>query len=195
MVRWHKPESIVEVGAGYSTLILSGAQRLNERETGKSSELASIDPNPSALLRSAAAVSAHVHLIEDRVENLPMAHFESLQAGDLLFIDSSHVVRTGGDVPYLYLDVLPRLRSGVVVHVHDIYLPYEYPAVHFFAPNKQLWTEQYLLQAFLAFNEQYEILIAAWWLHSEHPEVFASAFPHFDATKHRPGSSFYMKRI
>jgi predicted O-methyltransferase YrrM len=195
MIRWHNPARVLEIGAGYSTQIISGALRLNQQETNNPSELYSIEPHPSAALRSTAATAAFVHLVEDRVENLPISHFESLQAGGLLFIDSSHVVRTGGDVLYLYLDVLPRLHSGVVVHVHDIYPPVEYSTAHFFAPLKRLWTEQYLLQAFLAFNDQYEISIAAWWLHSEHLDVFASAFPHFDANRHRPSSSFYMQRV
>jgi hypothetical protein len=91
------------------------------------------------------------------VQELHYSWFNSLRENDVLFIDSTHMVKIGGDVVYLYLEVLPRLNSGVLVHTHDIFLPLEYPR-DWVLKNHWFWSEQYLLQAFLAFNDQFEVL-------------------------------------
>jgi len=99
-----------------------------------------------------------------------------LAAGDILFIDSSHVVKTGGDVTYLFLEVPPRLRPGVIVHVHDVFLPQEFPRswildLHLF------WTEQYLLQAFLTYNSDFEVLFASGYMGLQHRQDMQRTFP------------------
>ncbi|MEM3627522.1 MAG: class I SAM-dependent methyltransferase [Candidatus Bathyarchaeia archaeon] len=181
------------MGAGYSTLIIARALELNRLETGYKSEFITIDPYPrSFLLQEIPGLS---QLMRVPVQDIPLSEFESLQKNDFLFIDSSHVVRIGGDVNYLYLNILPRLRPGVLIHVHDIYLPFEYPLANFSGRQRLLWTEQYMLHAFLIFNKKYEVLLSAYWLHSKYPEIFISAFPNFDPLKHRPSSSFYMRRV
>jgi hypothetical protein len=86
----------------------------------------------------------------------PSIIFDSLEEGDLLFIDSSHQIVTGGDVPYLFLEVLPRLKKGVLVHIHDVFLPFDYPEEPVLSGWG--WGEQYLVHAFLAFNEVFQIL-------------------------------------
>ncbi|MEM3434135.1 MAG: class I SAM-dependent methyltransferase [Candidatus Methanomethyliaceae archaeon] len=192
-IRAFKPSKVIEVGAGYSTLIIAGALEMNRKETGFKSEFITFDPYPRTFLLS--DIPGLTRLVQRCVEDVAVSEFESLQGGDILFIDSSHIVRIGGDVNYLYLDVLPRLRSGVIVHVHDVYFPYEYPSALYMGAKKYFWTEQYLLQAFLCFNQEYEVLLAAYWLQLEHPEIFASAFPNFNPSRHRPSSSFYMRRV
>jgi hypothetical protein len=99
-----------------------------------------------------------------------------LRAGDILFIDSSHVVRIGGDVNFLYLEVLPRLREGVSVHIHDIFFPKNYP-VEWVMRNQRFWTEQYLLQAFLTYNTQFEVLWCGSYMYAKYPERLRAAFP------------------
>jgi hypothetical protein len=111
----------------------------------------------------------------------------------VLFIDSSHVVQVGGDVTHLFFQVLPRLAPGVVVHLHDIFLPREYPRAWVMEQHR-FWTEQYLLQAFLRFNREFEILLSAGWLSAHHPEALAAAIPSWDAERSRPGS-FWMRRV
>jgi hypothetical protein len=106
----------------------------------------------------------------------------------LLFIDSSHVIRMGGDVQFLYLDVLPRLKPGVLVHIHDIQLPYEYPRSY---PPRYFWTEQYLLQSFLTHNARFEVLLGGHMLQTDHPDVFREVFPR--TAGHRVTSSFYTR--
>jgi hypothetical protein len=102
--------------------------------------------------------------------------FEELEAGDILFIDTSHVVAIGSDVNYLLLEVLPRLRPGVIVHVHDIYFPTEYPR-DWVLNERRFWTEQYLLQAFLTFNSEYAVLLCNNFLSRHHGALMRETFP------------------
>ena len=90
--------------------------------------------------------------------DLPLELFSELGAGDILFVDTTHVVRLAGDVNFVVLDVLPRLQEGVIVHFHDIFLPWEYPRP-WLTEMGYYWTEQYLLQAFLAYNREFEVLV------------------------------------
>jgi hypothetical protein len=119
-----------------------------------------------------------------------MTVFERLEAGDILFIDSSHVVKTGSDVNYLFLEVLPRLKPGVVIHVHDIFLPHEFPKawvmdLHLF------WTEQYLLQAFLTHNAEFEVLFANAYMGARHQTEMQRTFPR---SQWWGGGSFWLRR-
>jgi predicted O-methyltransferase YrrM len=194
VVRHFDPKRVVEIGAGLSTLLLAETLATNEREHGGKRELVTVDPYPTDAVK--ALPDARRRLIPTDVQGVAIEELTALGEGDLLFIDSSHVVRTGGDVNYLYLDVLPRIRPGVVVHVHDIQLPYEYARSYSSQTEapRLFWTEQYLLQAFLALNPHYRVLLAGHWCQRDHADAFATAFPHFDPERHRPTTSFYMQR-
>jgi hypothetical protein len=125
-------------------------------------------------------------------QDLPLDVFDSLQAGDLLFVDTTHTVKLASDVNHIVLDVLPRLAPGVLVHFHDIFLPYEYP--HRWLSDYGLyWAEQYLLQAFLACNRHFEILCAVPALSRERADGFAAAVPQRATTV--DGSSFWIRRV
>jgi hypothetical protein len=129
-------------------------------------------------------------LIPIRVQDAGFGLFQQLAANDILFIDSSHAVRCGGDVNYLFLEVLPRLNPGVIVHIHDIFLPNEFPKDlvknrHFF------WTEQYLLQAFLTFNSEFEILFANAYMANSHNAEMQETFPN---ALWLGGGSFWIRR-
>jgi hypothetical protein len=119
-----------------------------------------------------------------------------LGKNDVLFIDSGHTVRVGGDVNYLIPDILPRLAQGVIIHFHDIGLPYEYPKVYSTNPKfRVFWTEAYLLQAFLCYNNEFEILLALNYLTTEHMASFRSAFPFYRPQSHGGKSgSFWIRR-
>lgn len=194
IVRHLRPHGVLEVGAGMSTRLLTAALQANEDESGRRGRILSVDPYQHA--GAGASPDDRCELLAEEVQSVPLERFTALQAGDLLFIDSSHVVRTGGDVNFLYLDVLPRLAPGVVVHVHDVQLPYEYHRGYSAATHsaRLYWTEQYMLQAFLALNSRFTVLLAGYWLHREHPERFAEVFPRYRADVHRPTTSFYMQR-
>lgn len=170
LVRKLKPRNIIEIGSGDSTRLISGAVRANEAE-GDACRYEAIDPFPCDYVRGGLAGLSRLRV--EKIEDVPLEDFERLGAGDILFIDSSHVLKTGGDVEYEYLELLPRLGGGVYVHIHDIYLPMEYPAEYF--DRGYYLTEQYLLQAFLAFNERFEVVWGSHFMHVEHPDLLREA--------------------
>lgn len=177
LLRHLKPRRILEVGSGYSTMLAAQALALNERETGEATELTVIDPFPHAAV--AAGFPGLTKTIPSRVQDVPLEEFTRLEAGDILFIDTSHVVRTGGDVQFEFLEVLPRLQKGVIVHIHDIYLPAEYPR-EWVLDGLTFWSEQYILQAFLAFNSAFEVTLGGQYLHLYHPEALRKTFGLYD---------------
>jgi hypothetical protein len=156
MIRHLAPRTVVELGSGHSTLVSARAVQANHAE-GRPTRFVAYEPYPSEILRR--GVPGLAELREIRAQEIPLGVFEDLAAGDVLFIDTTHTVKMGGEVTHLVLDVLPRLAGGVVVHFHDIFLPWNYPR-GLVEPNAYYWSEQYLLQAFLAYNERYEILLA-----------------------------------
>ena len=183
MVRHFQPRLIIEVGSGFSSLIAAEAAAKN-----KSSALICIEPFPREFLRQRFP---RLHsLIEKKVEDLDLDFFSQLGPGDILFIDSSHTIKIGGDVNYLFLEVLPRLKPGVIVHVHDIFLPFDYRR-DWVMDEFRFWTEQYLLQAFLTFNSEFEVLMANSYLGHYHKEDLKTTFPN---SPWWGGGSFWMRR-
>lgn len=172
LVRHFKPSRIIEVGGGFSTRILAAALRANLSE-GVEGELTTVEPFPSPGLRGIT------NLIPRRIQDVDLDMFLSLGPGDILFLDSSHVVSVGSDVVREYLEILPRLRAGVVVHAHDIFLPSDYPRDAVLS-NFCFWSEQYLLQAFLTFNPHFEVLWSSSAMQLRHPEVLMESFPRWD---------------
>jgi hypothetical protein len=195
VIRRFKPRLVIEIGSGQSSRVIAAALRRNRVDKGVSGRHIIVDPYPEQVMRGEAFPSTTV--ISERVELVEASLFSALGAGDILFIDSGHTVRIGGDVNSLFLDVLPGLAPGVIVHVHDIALPFEYPKVYATNPRfRQFWTEQYLLQAFLCFNRDFEILLAMNWLMAERMELVLAAFPHGDPELHPFFSgSFWMRRV
>jgi predicted O-methyltransferase YrrM len=191
IIRHFKPRRIVEIGSGYSTLLIVQALRVNQRE-GNGGQILGIDPTPWVPQDGLSDLYS-VQVTE--VQKVPLSTFSLLSANDILFIDSSHVLKMGSDVQYEYLEVLSRLQPGVIVHVHDIYLPATYPRP-VMMDHHHFWNEQDVLQAFLIGNSQYEVLLAAHYLHLHHPQVLADLIPSYDPMDPRFGpSSFWMRRI
>ena len=183
MIRHFQPRLIIEVGSGFSSLVAAEAIAKN-----KNSGLICIEPFPLDFLRQGFR-GLH-SLIEKKVEDIGLEFFSQLESGDILFIDSSHTVKIGGDVNYLFLEVLPRLKPGVIVHVHDIFLPFDYRR-DWVTDELRFWTEQYLLQSFLSFNSEFEVLMANAYLGHRHMEDLKATF------RNSPwwgGGSFWMRR-
>jgi predicted O-methyltransferase YrrM len=172
-IRRYSPRTVLELGAGFSTLVAAAAVRAN-RSAGVETRLISCDPYASR--QTAATVDGLAELRPVAAERIDEAEFGALGAGDVLFIDSSHTVRVGGDVVHLLCEVVPRLVPGVLVHVHDIYLPYEYPK-EWFEQLHWYWAEQYLLQALLAGNPGLEVLVAAHALWRERRDELTRLIP------------------
>lgn len=189
-IRYFQPGRIVEIGSGFSSLVISSALGVNAKAH---SEYIIIDPYPQSIMNNLPRMTL---LVNRRVELLDANFFERLEKNDILFVDSSHIVRMGSDVNHLVLEVLPRLAPGIIVHFHDIPMPWEYSRVYFTNPKfRRFWTESYLLQAFLCFNSQFEILLAMRYLMTKHKEKFCSAFNHYSPERHHAISgSFWMRR-
>lgn len=191
MVRYFKPKRIIEIGAGFSTYLSAQAILYNKKEDDSyECELRAIEPYPNDILK--AGFPGLTKLISTRVQDIPFSMFTKLQENDILFIDSSHVLKIGSDVKYEYLEILPRLNKGVIVHTHDIFLPAEYPR-DWVIKEHRFWTEQYLLQAFLTFNESFEVIWAANYIHLEHPSKLGAAFSSYMREDTLP-ASFWIRK-
>lgn len=176
IIRRFKPERVLELGAGFSTLVAAQAAEHNAVE-GHATRVISCDPY--AIPPAPGVVPGLAELRSVAAEDLPLDEFQALRPDDVLFIDSSHTVKVGGDVVHLCCEVLPRLAPGVLVHVHDVYLPWPYPR-KWVARNRWYWAEQYLLQALLCENPRWEILVMAYALHRERPDALRALIPNAD---------------
>jgi predicted O-methyltransferase YrrM len=166
MVRHLRPQRIVEIGSGWSTTVTARAVR----DGGLTTHLTCIDPHPRDFL---SAIPQVAELRVEKVEHTPIEVFTRLGPRDVLFIDSSHVAKTGSDVVHEVLQILPRLRDGVAVHVHDVFIPEDYPIGWVKAGFG--WNEQYLVHAYLLGNQRAHVLVGSRWLAVRHPEAVGSA--------------------
>lgn len=186
-VRFFQPKKVVEIGSGHSTKIASMALQKNYSINSIPFRHICIEPYEMAWLKSLP-----VELRRDLVENVEMSLFESLEKNDILFIDSSHIIRPQGDVLCEYLQIIPSLNSGVIVHVHDIFTPRDY--LEDWVKNKVLfWNEQYLLEALLANSSRYEILSALNYLKNNHFKLLKTVCPYLTIDR-QPGSFYFRVR-
>jgi hypothetical protein len=188
LLRAWKPRRIIEVGSGFSTLLMAD---VNRRFLGRGANISCIDPYPPPFLRH--GVDGIARQVERRVQELPLEHFADLQAGDLLFIDSSHVAKTDSDVNFLFFDVFPRLAAGVLIHLHDIFLPHDYPPDWVLGENRS-WNEQYLLRALLMHSSGFEVLFGCSYAFWRYPELVIAALANPDGAGYG-GGSFWMRRL
>lgn len=157
MVRHLRPRRWIEVGSGFSSAVLLDTL---DRTPGLATRLTFIEPYPDRLDKLLAGADRdRATILQTPIQDVPLAMFDDLEAGDVLFLDTTHISKTGSDVNHEVFQILPRLASGVVVHFHDVFGDLEYPDDWIFTENKS-WNEQYLLRAFLMFNESFEILYA-----------------------------------
>jgi hypothetical protein len=135
-----------------------------------------------------------IEVVRQRVEEVDMSLFQKLNADDILFIDSSHVIRPQSDVLIECLEILPILNAGVLVHIHDIFTPYDY-LDHWMIDEVKLWNEQYLLEAFLSCNSQFEIILALNFLSHHHPAQMEAKFPMLHGqVEHAEPRSFWIRK-
>lgn len=190
IMRSFKPARLVEIGAGFSTLMARNAVARNAAEQpGYACKHICIEPYEMPWLESLPDVT----VVRDRVETCAPDLFAQLDRNDILFIDSSHMIRPQGDVLFEYLELLPRLRPGVLVHVHDIFSPRDYPA-RWLEGEVKFWNEQYLLEAFLSCNGKFRIIAALNYLFHNHADRLLEKCP---VLKSNPGlepGSFWMVR-
>lgn len=186
MVRHFKPQRIIEIGSGSSTLMVKNAIAKNQAEdSGYQCRHICIEPYEQPWLEKAG-----VELIRDKVEQVDRAIFQTLGPHDILFIDSSHIIRPQGDVLFEFLELLPALQAGVLVHVHDIFTPKDY--LDEWVYGHFLWNEQYLLEAFLTFNSQFKVIGALNFLAHHYPKEFSEKCPVYAMQPGREPGAFWM---
>jgi hypothetical protein len=175
MIRWRRPRRVVELGSGFTTLLINQACHRNA-EDGAPVDHVAYDPYPRRQILG-EELPPGTRFEATSATDVPLEVFAGLEQGDVLFVDTTHTVKLGSDVNFIVLDVLPELAPGVVVHFHDVFLPWEYPRAWFEGEPRYLWAEQYLLQAFLAFNREFEVLLPVHAVSREHPARLRAVVP------------------
>lgn len=188
MIRRFSPKRIVEVGSGFSSALMLD---VNERFYDGAIDLTFVEPHPSRL-RSLfrPAEEETTRLLVQFVQDVPLETYASLQRDDILFIDSSHVSKVGSDVNHLFFNVLPNLAPGVLVHLHDIFYPFEYPLQ--WLQWGWSWNEAYLLRAFLQYNAAFQIQMFNSYMGLTHPELVETLVP---LMKVNPGGSVWIRKV
>lgn len=193
MVRHLKPANIIEIGSGFSTLMALKAIEKNKAENvAYTCNMMCVEPYEMAWLEKTEAI-----VIRKKVEDIEMSFFEKLGENDILFVDSSHIIRPQGDVLFIYLQILPVIRPGVYIHIHDIFTPKDY-LDEWIYKNIRLWNEQYLVEAFLSYNSHFKITGALNFLRHNYYNEFAAKCPilkqHIESgTEREPGSLWLVK--
>ena len=188
IIRLKKPARIFEIGSGNSTRMARKAIRKNQEENpGYECKHVCIEPYEKPWLEFLG-----VTVIRRKVEDIGLEMFTELQKDDILFIDSSHIIRPQGDVLFEYLQLLPSLKKGVIVHIHDIFSPKDY-LKEWVTCQVKFWNEQYLLEAFLTNNRDWKIIGALNYLHHHHYERLREKCPFL--TKSKEPGSFYIEKV
>lgn len=188
LIRLKKPSKIFEIGSGYSTLLAMQAVKKNlEENPSYTCKHVCVEPYEMPWLEKTG-----VTVIRERVEKVDKALFLELSENDILFIDSSHIIRPQGDVLYEYLELLPNLNKGVIVHIHDIFSPRDY-LKQWIVDEVKFWNEQYLLEAFLTGNREWKVIGALNYLHHSYFDKLKQTCPFL--TKEREPGSFYIQKI
>ncbi|MCF8406041.1 MAG: class I SAM-dependent methyltransferase [Bacteroidales bacterium] len=167
MMRHFDPAHIVEVGSGFSSAMMLDVKD----KFGLKTKLSFIEPYPDRLysLLSEKDKKENDVIVKD-IQSVPLDFFKSLKKNDFLFIDSTHISKTGSDVNYLFFEVLPVLQKGVIIHVHDVFSSFEYPKEWVYQGRS--WNEDYLLRAFLMFNPSFKIKLFSHFMHTHYSDVF-----------------------
>lgn len=180
-----KPAKYVEIGSGNSTKVAAKAIR----ESGSATQITSIDPFPRVDMDQLAQ-----HIIRKTIDKADMSIFDELGEGDILYVDNSHVCFPNSDVTIFFLDILPRLKKGVIVHVHDIYIPYDYPDFMI----RRFYSEQYLLATYLLNSPNFEIILPNFFVYKDTAlsERVKPLFAHPKMSKvETHGGSFWFKIV
>lgn len=189
LIRHLKPKRIIEVGAGYSSCVMLDT---NERFFENSISCTFIEPNPASFLSLIKATDPdRIQLLRTPLQEVDPGTFRNLSANDILFIDSSHVSKAGSDVNYLIFEVLPELQSGVYIHFHDIFYPFEYPK-HWICDLGISWNEAYLLRAFLQYNQSFRIALFINYLGRFHSDQLQEVMPQ---SADGAGGSLWLRKV
>jgi 2-polyprenyl-3-methyl-5-hydroxy-6-metoxy-1,4-benzoquinol methylase/predicted O-methyltransferase YrrM len=187
MVEHLRPRTMIEVGSGFSSLVTA---RVNRERLDDSMRFVCIEPNPRQFLLD--GVPGISELRTEPIQGTPLETFDALGEGDILFIDTSHTVKTGGDVVWIFHEILPRLAAGVHVHIHDVFLPGEYPEA--WVREGWGWNESYLVRSFLSYNGAFEVVWGSQYMSLFHPDKLTAAFPEHPRYADRAGAALWLRR-
>ena len=172
LLNWIKPSRVIEIGSGHSTCAMVDTNRLLLDSRTK---ITCIEPYPDLLRSLLQNLNESVAIIGRKVQDVNLSVFDALEAGDILFVDSTHVSKIGSDVNRIFFEILPHLHSGVLVHIHDVFYPFEYPKP--WSLEGRSWNELYLLRAFLEYNNEFKILLFSSYAHLFHEQWFRENMP------------------
>jgi predicted O-methyltransferase YrrM len=189
MLRRFRARRVIEVGCGFSSCLLLDT---NDRFFDGSIHITLVDPFLSdAAAHFGADAGVYAHLVEQKLQDVPIEVFEALRANDILFIDSSHVAKTGSDVVHYLFEIFPRLRSGVLIHIHDILYPFEY-LPGWVLEEKRSWNESYFVHAFLQYNAAFEIVYWTNYVFHRMREDLSALMP---LAMENEGGSLWLRRL
>jgi predicted O-methyltransferase YrrM len=184
-LRHFNPNNIIEVGSGFSSALM-----LDLLDTGLQSSLLFIEPYPDTLNRLMRDSDKNqCRVLIEKVQDVSLDEFKILGTNDILFIDTSHVMKIGSDLSRLFYSVLPQLKAGVIVHIHDVFWPFEYPEN--MIREGRVWNEIYFVRSFLQFNEQFEILYFSSFMESQYPDTLTECLPNYSEFS---GASLWLRR-
>ncbi len=188
MLRHFKPKRVIEIGSGFSSAVMLDT---NDSFLEKSVQFTFIEPYPERLYSLFNAVDRqNQRVIIDSIQNVDLQLFETLESGDILFVDSSHVVKVGSDVAHIMFEILPRLKPGVIIHFHDIFYSFEYPKS--WVEMGFAWNEAYVLRAFLQFNPAFDVLYFNSFMGQVYPTDLEQCLPRcLDNT----GGSIWIRKV
>ena len=174
MIRHFKPKRIVEIGSGFSSALILDT---NELFFAGNINLTFIDPNPERL-RANIKQQENVTIITEKIQHVDQSLFKELNEGDFLLIDTSHVSKSGSDVNHIYFNIIPLVKKGVKIHIHDIFFPFEYPK-KWVIEERRSWNEVYLLRSFLAYNGSFKMIWFNSFMESKMKLFFIEKMPLF----------------
>jgi predicted O-methyltransferase YrrM len=175
MLRLYQPKRLIEIGSGYSSACTLDTV---ERYLNSNCQLTFIEPYPELLIKLLGEAVSRVRIIDRNVQQAPAELFEGLSSGDILFVDSTHVLKTGSDVCFELFEILPRLAKGVLVHFHDMFWPFEYPREWAIDDNRS-WNELYAVRAFLTQNNAWQIVMFNSYMAKFERPMIEATFPEF----------------
>ncbi len=200
VLRHYKPQRIIEIGSGYSSAAMLD---VNDLFLENKVHFTFIEPDPERLYNLLRREDKNKHtILQNQVQDVPLEVFRALTANDILFVDSSHVVKVGSDVAHILFDILPELNAGVIIHFHDIFWPFEYPREWMLLGIA--YNEAYFLRSFLQYNDAFEIMFFSSFIAKRHADVLREKMPLFPREVHvtlnevpimvRP-SSLWLKKV
>jgi hypothetical protein len=190
MIRYVKPSRIVEAGSGFTSALMLD---VNEKYFNNQIRLEFIEPYPERLLTLLSEEDKkRVVLRVQGLQTIELSVFSSLEQNDILFIDSTHVAKTGSDLLYLFFEILPVLQSGVYIHFHDIFNNFEYLPDHFKWAAGFGWNENYFLRSFLMYNNQFEVVLLSGLMDAKYKDQISKKMPDYPFNT---GGQFWMRRL